>query len=84
MNLRVKSSIEEEIEKQNNLPKGHDVTKETLKTVSKKKPPLLGKASDTSRVSKDQRPDPMSATKARKRKIDVADEEDQKHTRKAI
>ena len=84
LNLRVKSSIEEEIEKQNNQPKGHDVTKETLKTISEKKSPLLGKASDMSRVSKDQRPDPMSATKARKRKIDVADEERQKHTRKAI
>ena len=74
-NLCIKSSIEEEKEKQNNLAKGHDVTKETLKTVSEKKPPLLGKASEMSRVSKDQQPDPEPATKARKRKIDVADQE---------
>ncbi|XP_074621358.1 uncharacterized protein LOC141879906 [Acropora palmata] len=74
-NLRIISSIEEEKEKQNNLPKGHDVTKETLKTVSERKAPLLGKASDMSMVSKDQQPDPVPATKARKRKIDVADQE---------
>ena len=74
-NLRIISSIEEEKEKQNNLPKGHDVTKETLKTVSERKAPLLGKASDMSMVSKDQQPDPVPATKARKRKIDVTDQE---------
>ena len=74
-NLGIKSSIEEEKEKQNNLPKGHDVTKETLKTVSERKAPLLGKASDMSMVSKDQQPDPVPATNARKRKIDVADQE---------
>jgi len=74
-NLRIKSSIEEEQEKQNNLLKGPDDTKETPKTISAKKPPLLGKASDMSRVSKDQQSEPVLVTKASKRKIDVAHEE---------
>lgn len=74
-NLRIKSSIEEEQEKQNNLLKGPDDTKETPKTISEKKPPLLGKASDMSRVSKDQQSEPVLVTKASKRKIDVAHEE---------
>ena len=82
-NLCIKSSNEEK-EKQNNLPKGHDVTKETP----------LEKASEMLRVSKDQQPEPVPAPKASKRKFDAADQErneavskkkkEKKHTRKAI
>lgn len=68
-NLRIRSSLEEEREKQNNYQKGPGVLKETPKTVPEKKPPLLSKASDNS-----QQPGPVPATKASKRKIDVADE----------
>ena len=68
-NLRIKSPIEEEREKQNNYPKGPGVIKETPKTVPEKKPPLLGKASDNG-----QQPGPVPATKASNRKIDLADE----------
>ena len=68
-NLCIKSSIEEEREKQNNYTKGPRVIKETLKTVPEKKPPLLGKASDNG-----QQPGPVPAPKASKRKIDVAEE----------
>lgn len=68
-NLHIKSSIEEEREKQNNCPKGPGVIKDTPKTVPEKKPPLLGKASDNG-----QQPGPVPAPKASKSKIDVADE----------
>lgn len=68
-NLRIRSSLEEEREKQNNYQKGPGVLNETPKTVPEKKPPLLSKASDNS-----QQPGPVPATKASKRKIDVTDE----------
>ena len=68
-NLRIKLSIEEEREKQNNYPKDPGVIKETPETIPEKKPPLLGKVSDNG-----QQPGPVPVTKASKRKIDVADE----------